>query len=632
VSCPPIFPAIFGARRSLPVLLALALMAPMAPMAPMVLCVAASAQVEDRDVPHGVAGDWVVGHRLLREGRPADALPYLHMAYRAQPDIPSIAMDFQAALAAEGYLRDALNVVDNLVATYPDSLSYRLRRSALNLQAGKQDKALEDLRVLRDQGYATPEVLGAEARLLAAKGDIDQALDVLRDGLHLHPESGGLMYLDMSRVLQQAGQAERIPDLMVEARNRYPDDPDLWLVGIRANAALDRHEEALGLAREAELHFAEMDHPAAPEGPLQVYPEDLEAAPVPPATSGELPSESFLVDLADFYAQRDQPLRAVGILEPLEAEGALGLGPSLWLARLQIGTGRYQDGAALVEHITETWPSSGRAWYLQAKVAEVREDEVAALDHYRRAAELAPSDPEIRLGIVRAMLLSWEGILSGPETNPEREDKLEEFRNHTMAASTLVVDEDAEGQLLLGYAFRTLNDMDRASWRFGLAAEHPELRLTALLQHSICLDELGQVGKARNDLETLRHEYPDNAEVANSFGYFLAEKGKDLDLAEGLITEALTSDPSNGAFLDSMGWVLYRQDRLETALDYMIQAVNVLPDDPVILEHLGMVLMGLGQDAEAIEALNRALLTGGDEQRIKAVVDQIKNRQESNEP
>lgn len=592
----------------------------------------ATAQTEDREVPHGVAGDWVVGHRLLLEGRAADALPYLHMAYRAQPDIPSIAMDFQAALAAEGYLRDAINVVDQLVEAYPDSMSYRLRRSALNLQAGQQDKALKDLRILRDQGHSTPEVLGAEARLLAARGDVDQALDVLRDGLHLHPEDGGLMYLDMSRILQQAGQAERIPDLMKEARTRYPDDASIWLVGIRAYAALDLHDEALALAEEAEVHFAVLESPPVPAEGAAPFTGDLEPSLEPLVDSPHTGNESFLVDLADFYAQRGQPQRAVAILEPLEAEGALGLNPSLWLARLLLGTGRYPEGSDLVDRILETWPSSGRAWYLKAKVAELNEDDAVALDHYRRATELAPSDPEIRLGIVRAMLLSWEGILTSQEATPDRDAKIEEFKDHTMAASTLVMDEDAEGQLLLGYSFRTLKDMKRAAWRFELAAENPDLRLTALLQRSICLDELGQVDKARGDLETLRREFPDNAEVANSYGYYLAEKGEDLDLAEGLITEALANDPSNGAYLDSMGWVLYRQDRLESALDYMIQAVNVLPDDPVILEHLGMVLMGLGQDVQALEALNRALLMGGDPARLKNVVSEIEARLESSEP
>lgn len=584
----------------------------------------APAQVDDNDVPHGVAGDWIVGHRLLLEGKTADALPYLHMAYRALPEVPRIAMDFQAALAAEGYLRDALNVVDQLVAAHPDSVSFRLRRSALNLQAGNEDKALSDLRLLRDRGHTTPEVLGAEARILASRGDIEQALDVLRDGLHLHPESATFLYLDMSRILQQAGRMEAIPDLMTEARGRYPDEPDLWLVHIRSLAALERHEEAVTLARQAELHFAtlaaEPASPAGGEGSHDLEPDLLaEPAPVP----GNAEPESFLVDLADFYAQRGQPQRAVDILQPLETEGALGLSPSLWLARLLLATGRVEEGAALVDRILLEWPSAGRGWFLKAKVSESNDDWATAIEHYRRAVELEPYDPEIRLGIIRAMLLSWERDLRLPAGNPERDRKMEEFRGHATIATTLVADADVEGQLLMGYAFRAIGDLERAAWRFELAAEDPGLRLTALIQRSICLDELGQVGRARTVLETLRREYPDDPEVANSYGYFLAEKDSDLDLAEGLIQEALAAQPDNGAFLDSMGWVMYRQGKLESALDFMIQAVNVLPDDPIILEHLGIVFRDLGQTSQARETLARALAVGGEPERLEPLIQSL---------
>jgi Tfp pilus assembly protein PilF len=108
--------------------------------------------------------------------------------------------------------------------------------------------------------------------------------------------------------------------------------------------------------------------------------------------------------------------------------------------------------------------------------------------------------------------------------------------------------------------------------------------------------------------------------VANSYGYFLAEKDSDLDLAEGLIKEALDAEPENGAFLDSMGWVMYRQGKLESALDYMIQAVNVLPDDPIILEHLGIVFRDLGQTSQARETLARALAVGGEPERLEPLI------------
>ncbi len=457
--------------------------------------------VEDEDVPPGVAAGWIVGNRLLAEGKTAEALPYLHQAYRAHPGVVTIALDFQEALASEGYLRDALSVMDELVAAWPDSQSFRMRRSSLNLSAGHRDKALDDLRAVREMGDASVEVLAAEAAILAADGKTSQAVDVLRDGLHLYPERGRDIYLEMARILRQADEVEALPGLMDEALEAYPDQPLLWLVKIRSLASLGRHEEALDSAREADGIFAELPNSADPENAVDSL--DVEFPP-PVAEHPGLPADSFSVELADYYAQNNQVDLALGILQPLADSGELGLSPSLWLGRLLLGTGREEEGVALVERILTQWPDSGRGWFLRGKIEEGHGNWTEAIPHYQRAVELAPYDPEIRLGLVRAMLVAWEGDLRAHDPNPSQQENIAEFNVQTMTASSLVNDRDTEGQMLLGYSFRALKDMERAAWRFNLAAENPSLRLQALLQQSICLDETGEVAKARLALELLR--------------------------------------------------------------------------------------------------------------------------------
>ena len=94
----------------------------------------------------------------------------------------------------------------------------------------------------------------------------------------------------------------------------------------------------------------------------------------------------------------------------------------------------------------------------------------------------------------------------------------------------------------------------------------------------------------------------------------------------------LAAEPGNGAYLDSMGWIHYRNGNFERALDFMIQAVNVLPDDPVITEHLGMVLKAQGQAGEALDMLRRALALGGDRERLQAVIAELENAAAKDRP
>lgn len=567
------------------------------------------------EIPYGVAADYLIGRQLMKEGQFAEALGYLHLVYRTHPDVPAIAEDFQEALVAEGYFKDALAVMNGLVATYPDSLGYLLQRSHLNLQLGDTEAALADLQTIRNEGGANLDVIIAEANLRAAQGDLNQALDVFRDGIHLFPDLGDRMYLGMAALLQRAERNDDIVPLLEEALKAYPDSPELWLAQVRSLAAVGKHEKALDLARTAEARFRAL----AAVPPPAALPEEDTVSPPAAAAAPQLP-ESFLVDLADFYVQRGEVERGVSILRPLSEAGTLELGPSLWLTRIYLGTGQQDRATKLLERVLATWPDAGRAWFLKGKLREAAEDWPGAVPLFKRASELAPYDGEIRLALVRSMLVGWEKDLSADSPNADQRAKRDALEKEAVVALTLVPGQDADGQLVLGYVFRALDDPWRAEACLELAAVDQELRIPALTQRSICLDEMGEPGKAQVVLENLLKEFPDNPEVTNSLGYFLAEKGEDLERAEKLIRIALTAEPGNGAFLDSMGWVLHRLGRSEAALDYMIQAVNVLPDDPVILEHLGMVLLSLGQEQEARGMLQRSLAMGGDRARLEAVL------------
>jgi Flp pilus assembly protein TadD len=72
-----------------------------------------------------------------------------------------------------------------------------------------------------------------------------------------------------------------------------------------------------------------------------------------------------------------------------------------------------------------------------------------------------------------------------------------------------------------------------------------------------------------------------------------------------------------------MGWVLYREGRLDEALEELIRAVNIVGDDPIVLEHLGDCLRDLGRTDEARRTYERALEVGGDAERLQGRIDAL---------
>ena len=63
----------------------------------------------------------------------------------------------------------------------------------------------------------------------------------------------------------------------------------------------------------------------------------------------------------------------------------------------------------------------------------------------------------------------------------------------------------------------------------------------------------------------------------------------------------------------------------QKALETLIEAIKRVPDDPVILEHLGDVYLELGKKAKATEAYRKAIQYNHSEpEKIKAKLDAIK--------
>jgi tetratricopeptide (TPR) repeat protein len=88
---------------------------------------------------------------------------------------------------------------------------------------------------------------------------------------------------------------------------------------------------------------------------------------------------------------------------------------------------------------------------------------------------------------------------------------------------------------------------------------------------------------------------PQNAPALNYFAYMLADRGVRLDEAADMLRRALDADPTNAAYLDSMGWIFYKQNKLPEAENYIRKAIERDSHDPTMLSHLGDVLAKSGR-------------------------------------
>ena len=100
---------------------------------------------------------------------------------------------------------------------------------------------------------------------------------------------------------------------------------------------------------------------------------------------------------------------------------------------------------------------------------------------------------------------------------------------------------------------------------------------------------------------------PRNASTLNYYGYMLADRGIRLDEATDLIKLALTDEPNNAAYQDSLGWAYFKQNRLDEAEGLLRQAAARESHDPTILSHLGDLYAKMGKDSLAEAQWQRSL-------------------------
>jgi len=88
---------------------------------------------------------------------------------------------------------------------------------------------------------------------------------------------------------------------------------------------------------------------------------------------------------------------------------------------------------------------------------------------------------------------------------------------------------------------------------------------------------------------------PKNAPVLNYYGYMLGDLGVRLDEAEALVQRALKEEPNSGAYLDSLGWIYFRENKLAKAEATLLKAVTRESHDATIRSHLGDVYAKSGR-------------------------------------
>ncbi len=121
---------------------------------------------------------------------------------------------------------------------------------------------------------------------------------------------------------------------------------------------------------------------------------------------------------------------------------------------------------------------------------------------------------------------------------------------------------------------------------------------------------------------------PNHDGALNSLAYLYAEEGVHLDEALQMARQAIDLAPANGAYYDTLGWVLFKHG-LKTEALMALQKASTYLEDPIIYDHIGDVYQALDEPALARKSWMKALQLDPKQPQISQKLENLNRRSAS---
>ena len=251
-------------------------------------------------------------------------------------------------------------------------------------------------------------------------------------------------------------------------------------------------------------------------------------------------------------------------------------------------------------------------------------------------AQIARDQEDWAAGLLLAREVMEKGGRKAPNVRATYAEFLLRSKNDAEKAEgekvlATLASEDKPGILAAADAWQRLDQYGRAVnvSRKGLERDKDDPEL--LFRLGASLEREKKLNESEVAFEKLLKIRADHAPGMNYLGYMWADRGENLPRALELIRKAVDLEPSNGAYLDSLGWVYFRIGKLDKAEENLLAASTLNPDDATVEEHLGDLWEKKGDVPKARESWKRALTLKPDPENKIRLEEKLRKTESSDE-
>jgi tetratricopeptide (TPR) repeat protein len=471
-----------------------------------------------------------------------------------------------------GYLHntpEAEKCFNQALQIEPDSEDALVGLAELYGQLGDSKRAAERLKQAVDK-HPTARTLYALAQAYEDLEDYRDAADALQHALEAGAEDERIP-AELGRDLMASGQYDEALKLYQQMASENPRDPETQLRLceiytnrgdlVKARGAFSRVKALAGTnprVRFAEVPLLEAE--GKRDQAIATVKSILDDTAKKTYSEEDIKlREGFLQGLADMYAKSDQTAQAV---DALRQEAAIDPASAPKVEAEVINIYRY------AKDFTNARSEADAALKIYPKDPVIIEEQALVLGDQGKVDEAAAA--------IRA-------AAKGKPTSAQLIDIAKMYETAKRYS-------DSE---------KTLDEAEKVA-----ATEGDRLRV--YFQRGALFDQEKKYDESEAAFKKVLAMDPNNADALNYLGYSLADRNVRMEEASQMVKKALDLDPTNYAFMDSLGWVYYREGKLDQAEELLIRAVEQTKD-PTVHDHLGDVYFKEGKTREAVSQWQTAV-------------------------
>jgi len=497
----------------------------------------------------------LAGNAYLQSGDVKTAEEYFQRAAKADPENKQTQTALALARMRTGHTEEAFADLEQLAAE-DKGISADMALIATHIRQKQFDKALKAIANFEKKQPDNPVVHNLRGGALLGKGDSEGARKSFEKALSINPA-----YLPAATALAQMDLIAKKPD---DARKRYESVLTKEPKNVQALLALAELQARSG---------AKPDEIAAQIG------KAVTAAPNEPAPR---------LALIGLHVRNKDSKKALTAVQ--EALAAIPNRPELLDVAGQVYqlNGDTNQALATYGKLANLLPTAAHPYLRMAEVQVAAKNKDGARNSLNKGLALQPDS----LPMQRALIMldvddkKFDAALAKARDIQKKQPKLN--AGYVLEGDIHVINK-AWGQAATAY---------RAGLKAAPATDLAERLYTVLL-----LDN--KAGEANAFADSWIKSHPKD----NAFRLFLAEsanKRKDFAAAAAQYRNLLAVQPNNPAVLNNLAWSL-GQMKDPKALGYAEQANKLAPNQPAIMDTLGMLLVEQGSAERGLDLLSKAL-------------------------